>query len=73
MPYSWSNRPGDRYGEHTHVYRKVLYCIEGSIVFHIAGESVALHPGDRLEIDPETAHAADVGDEGVVCMEAAQG
>jgi quercetin dioxygenase-like cupin family protein len=73
LPYAWSNAPGDHYGEHSHLYRKVLYCVEGSIVFHVDGESVTLHPGDRLEIEPDTMHAADVGPEGVVCMEAAQG
>jgi quercetin dioxygenase-like cupin family protein len=71
-PYSWSNGPGDHYAPHSHLYRKVLYCIEGSIVFHVEGESVNLSPGDRLEIDPDTVHSADVGADGVVCMEAAK-
>ena len=50
----------------------MLYCLEGSIVFHVEGQSVTLMPGDRLEIGAETLHAADVGPQGVVCMEAAR-
>jgi quercetin dioxygenase-like cupin family protein len=73
ISYSWMNRPGDHYDAHSHVYKKVLYCIEGGIVFHVDGESVSLTAGDRLEIDPETTHSADVGPEGVTCMEAAKG
>ena len=71
-PYAWSNGPGDHYPAHAHLYHKVLYCLEGSIVFHVEDESVTLMPGDRLEIDAETLHAADVGPQGVVCMEAAK-
>ena len=61
MPYSWSNGPGDRYGWHTHGYTKVLYCVSGSIVFHTREGDVELTPGDRLEVDPGTEHAASVG------------
>jgi quercetin dioxygenase-like cupin family protein len=69
-PSTWSNAPGDRYSAHSHSYHKVLYCLQGSIVFNVEGESVNLHPGDRLEIAPGTSHSADVGPEGVSCMEA---
>jgi len=72
MPYAWSNVPDDHYPAHTHLYHKVLNCLEGSIVFHVEGEAVTLRPGDRLEIDPETMHAADFGPQGVACMEAAK-
>ena len=70
-PYSWGNDPGDRYGWHAHDYTKVLYCVTGSIVFHTHDGDLALEPGDRLEVDPGTEHAATVGDEGVLCLEAA--
>ncbi len=69
-PSTWSNGPGDKYSAHSHSYHKVLYCLQGSIVFNVEGESVNLHPGDRLEIAPGTSHSADVGPEGVSCMEA---
>ena len=70
-PYAWSNGPGDRYGWHAHGYTKVLYCVTGSIVFHTHDGNFALEPGDRLEVDPGTEHAATVGDAGVLCLEAA--
>lgn len=70
-PYSWGNGPGDTYGWHTHGHTKVLYCVTGSIVFHTREGDLALEPGDRLEVDPGTEHAATVGDGGVLCLEAA--
>jgi quercetin dioxygenase-like cupin family protein len=70
--HAWSNRPNDRYRGHSHDYTKVLYCLTGSIAFQVEGTSVELNPGDRLEIDPGTVHAADVGPHGVVCLEAAR-
>jgi quercetin dioxygenase-like cupin family protein len=71
-PSTWSNGPGDKYSAHSHGYHKVLYCLRGSIVFNVEGASVNLQPGDRLEIPPGTSHSADVGPEGVSCMEAAR-
>lgn len=70
--HTWSNGPNDRYRAHSHDYTKVLYCLTGSIVFYVAGTSVEMRPGDRLEIDPGTVHAADVGPQGVLCLEAAR-
>jgi hypothetical protein len=70
-PRWWSNGPGDGYGWHAHDYRKVLYCSEGSIVFHLRDGDVELLPGDRLEVEPGIEHAATVGPAGVTCVEAA--
>ncbi len=70
-PYAWGNGPGDTYGWHAHGHTKVLYCVTGSIVFHTCEGDFALEPGDRLEVDPGTEHAASVGDAGVLCLEAA--
>jgi quercetin dioxygenase-like cupin family protein len=71
-PRSWANGPGDRYGWHRHGYHKVLYCVSGSIVFHTREDGdLALGPGDRLDIEPDTDHAATVGATGVECIEAA--
>jgi len=70
-PYSWGNGPGDTYSWHTHGYTKVLYCVTGSIVFHTHDGDYALEPGDRLEVDPGTEHGATVGNDGVLCLEAA--
>lgn len=69
---SWSNQPGDVYAEHTHPYHKVLFCARGSIVFHTPDGDIELAPGDRLDVEPGTPHAATVGDAGVTCIEAAR-
>jgi hypothetical protein len=71
-PLRWSNGPGDAYAPHSHDYHKVLYCLRGSITFRIepAAETIDLHPGDRLDIEPGTLHSALVGPDGVTCAEA---
>jgi hypothetical protein len=69
-PRWWSNGPRDRYGWHEHTYHKVLFCSEGSIVFHLRDGDVELGPGDMLDIEPGTEHAATVGPDGVTCVEA---
>ena len=69
-PRWWSNGPGDRYGWHDHPYHKVLFCSEGSIAFHLREGDVELTPGDRLDVEPGTEHAATVGPKGVTCVEA---
>jgi quercetin dioxygenase-like cupin family protein len=69
-PRWWSNGPGDRYARHSHPYHKVLFCSHGSIVFHTDQGDIELRPGDRLDVDPGTEHAATVGSEGVTCVEA---
>jgi mannose-6-phosphate isomerase-like protein (cupin superfamily) len=69
-PRPWSNGPGDAYGRHVHGYHKVLFCIEGSIVFHLEDRDEELTAGDRLDLAPGTPHAATVGPQGCACMEA---
>ena len=70
-PRSWGNAPGDTYDWHAHEYHKVLYCVSGSIVFHTDDGDLELGPGDRLDVEPATRHAATVGPHGVECVEAA--
>lgn len=72
-PRSWGNGPGDGYGRHTHGAHKVLFCLEGSIVFHTDDGDVELTAGDRLDLPPGTAHAATVGPHGCSCIEAYRG
>ena len=69
--YSWSNGPGDRYAPHSHGYEKVLYCVEGSITFHLEeeGRDLPLRPGDRMVLPAGTVHSATVGARGCVCVE----
>ena len=71
-PYRWDNGPYDSYPAHTHAYHKVLYCLRGSIRFVLTREhqSIELHAGDRLDLEPSTEHSAFVGPDGVVCLEA---
>ncbi|MDQ7030941.1 MAG: hypothetical protein Q9O62_14800 [Ardenticatenia bacterium] len=46
--------------------------VRGSITFHLpeSGEDLTLGPGDRLDLPAGIRHAATVGPEGVVCLEA---
>lgn len=70
--YKWSNGPGDVYGAHHHTYHKVIYVVQGSIIFGLPdmSEEVALSQGDRLELPAGITHDAVVGPQGVVCLEA---
>ncbi len=69
-PRTWANGPDAVYSWHAHGSAKVLYCLEGSVTFHGRdGSAVDLAPGDRLEIDAGTHHAATVGPGGVRCVE----
>jgi mannose-6-phosphate isomerase-like protein (cupin superfamily) len=68
-PRAWGNGPGDRYAEHEHDYAKVLYCVAGEITFRVGGEDLLLRPGDRLDVQAGTRHAALVGASGVRCVE----
>lgn len=71
-PRAWSNARGDRYGRHDHPFHKVLFCLQGSIVFHTDDGDVELRAGDRLDLEPGTAHAATVGPDGCRCVEASR-
>ena len=69
-PRPWSNGPGETYGWHEHDRDKVLFCLEGSIVFHTDDGDVALTAGDRLDLPAGTRHGATVGPAGCACLEA---
>jgi quercetin dioxygenase-like cupin family protein len=69
-PRSWANGPGDRFGRHEHRRAKVLFCLEGSIVFHTDDGDVVMEAGDRLDLPAGTPHAATVGAAGCACVEA---
>ena len=71
-PRFWGNGPGDRYSRHAHDFHKVLFCLTGSITFHTDEGDVELRAGDRLDLEPGTAHAATVGAEGCECVEASR-
>jgi len=69
-PRSWANGPGDTYGRHEHPRAKVVFCLEGAIIFHTDDGDVALEAGDRLDLPARTPHAATVGASGCACVEA---
>lgn len=74
QPHRWSNAPGDVYSPHEHSYHKVIYVVSGSITFGLPHEGQELlHPGDRLDLPPGIVHSAQVGPQGVVCLEAQRG
>ena len=66
----WSNGPGHTYSAHAHSYEKILWCLEGSIVFHFGDRDVSLSVGDRTVVEPGVEHSATVGPAGVRCAEA---
>lgn len=72
QPYGWSNRAGDAYAAHSHAYDKVIYVTAGSITFYLpeTGEQLTLNLGDRLDLPAGVMHAAQVGAQGVACLEA---
>ncbi|MEA2576601.1 MAG: hypothetical protein QOD78_189 [Chloroflexota bacterium] len=69
-PGAWSNGPGDRYSAHDHAYDKVIVVTSGSITFGLDAGATELVTGDRLELPADTSHDANVGPDGVVCLEA---
>ncbi len=74
-PYAWSNGPGDRYAVHSHTYEKVLYCVRGSIRFVLPDRpdsisAIDLAPGDCMVLPAGIRHSAEVGSQGVLCLEA---
>lgn len=74
-PYSWSNEPYDTYAVHSHSYEKVLYCVRGSIRFTLPDQPegipyIDLAAGDGMILPAGTRHSAQVGAQGVTCLEA---
>jgi uncharacterized protein YjlB len=74
-PYTWSNGPHDTYAVHSHSYEKVLYCVRGSIRFTLPDQPggipfVDLSPGDGMILPAAVRHSAQVGSQGVTCLEA---
>lgn len=69
-PRRWRGGPGEEYPPHGHGYHKILFVLAGSITFEDdERKTYRLMPGDRLDIDAGTEHAATAGPRGVECME----
>jgi quercetin dioxygenase-like cupin family protein len=73
-PVQWSNGPYDLYSAHKHNYHKVIYVVQGSITFRLPAlkQKIELIVGDRLDLSEGIVHDAQVGAEGVVCLEGHQ-
>ena len=71
-PYSWSTGPFETYSAHSHSYNKVIYVVQGSITFGLPelGKQLTLKAGDRIDLPAGVVHNAQVGEQGVVCLEA---
>lgn len=74
---AWQNGPDYSYIGHEHPFTKVLYCVVGSIVFHVSDDAgvvhdIGLESGDRIEIGSGIFHSASVGPNGVICVEGAR-
>ena len=50
---------------------EVIYALYGLITFGLPddGKRVSLKAGDRLDLPPDVVHNAQVGSEGVACLE----
>jgi mannose-6-phosphate isomerase-like protein (cupin superfamily) len=48
--------PPGKAPEHSHTYDEVVYILEGTGTYHIAGEEVPLGPGTCLHLPPYTRH-----------------
>lgn len=70
--YTWSNRAFDEYAPHSHAYDKVIYVVSGSITWILpeTNHRLLTRAGDRLDLPRGVVHAAKVGAEGVMCLEA---
>ena len=70
--FHWSEPPDTSIAGHTHGYHKLLYVLEGSIKFDFPTrhETITLSAGDKLELPSGIRHHADVGVDGVKCLEA---
>ncbi len=66
----WENGAGYSYATHSHPYKKVLCCLQGSITFRTDNAEIQLAEGDRMTLESHVSHSAVVGPSGVRCAEA---
>ena len=50
--------PGAAFGRHTHPGEEIIYVLEGTLEYEVAGKAVTLRAGDVLFIPSGTVHAA---------------
>lgn len=49
--------PQEKVPEHRHPFTEVRIIIEGELIFNVAGNTVLLREGDRIEIPANTRHS----------------
>jgi quercetin dioxygenase-like cupin family protein len=64
----WSDAPGRTYPPHRHDHHECLWCVRGTITFHIDGVDYRLEPGDRLMLPEGTLHGATAGPRGATYL-----
>ncbi len=71
-PSIWSSTPNGIYDCHTASYHRIIWVAEGSVTFELPDNEqlITLKRGDRLDLAPGIAHQAQVGPDGMVCLEA---
>jgi quercetin dioxygenase-like cupin family protein len=65
-PLVITDKPGFIYKPHQHATTKYLVCIEGSMEVTVNGKTYDFGPGDKLIIEGNTKHSAQVGKDGCV-------
>jgi len=50
--------PASSFPRHTHPGEEIIYVLEGSLEYEVAGKAVSLKAGDVLFVPAETVHAA---------------
>ncbi len=70
--HTWASPAHGKFDGHTHGYHKILFVITGSIKFEFPTrhKTVTLKAGDRLDLPAGLRHLAEVGGDGVKCLEA---
>lgn len=72
-PERWNAPTSHRFAVHEHDYHKVLYCVDGGLWFTFPDDPdlvIEMEPGDRLDLPAGVRHGAQVGMDGVLCLEA---
>jgi quercetin dioxygenase-like cupin family protein len=64
----WSDPPHRTYAPHRHDHHESLWCVRGTITFHIDGRAYLLGPGDRLMLPRNTLHGATAGPDGATYL-----
>lgn len=65
---AWSDPPDRTYAPHSHDHDESLWCVAGTITFHIAGRDHRLDAGDRLMLPRGTVHGATAGSSGATYL-----